>query len=392
MSFVRKKYVTPGHSAQNPQRGDHGEVEEEEGADEDYRVKQTETIQFLLGLLEKAAAERDQHLSEISDLKSSLQRLSRKSELEEKAFRRVLTEERARFDKRVLRNKNMIQRRDELLCEWAEIGVRVGMDGDNRVTQVLQKTCELLPSARSKSTKHFLRTIQEEEEEEEEYSEGESSEHVQSTNQETRDVTSDRAHLSRQSPSLHPSTNSLAAPADERHHPGDASVSLGMPSISLDASSVNSHSKDHDHESISMGLGSLLNLHDPATTEQQSEHTPSNKQNQHPASTSLYHISSTSNATASTTSKVKGKGGKGAKKPKKRGIVGSSSQSDVQSSSPSRSKYSEVSAALGVSSTGISGIKDAGYTVVESTSSVDSTHKNKKYWYNKAACIYMLWL
>jgi len=41
-----------------------------------------------------------------------------------------------------------------------------------------------------------------------------------------------------------------------------------------------------------------------------------------------------------------------------------------------------VSAALGVSSTGISGIKDAGYTVVESTSSVDSTHKNKKYWWD----------
>jgi hypothetical protein len=85
-----------------------------------------------------------------SNLSPALPQLSQKTSLEENAFRKVLGEERAKFDKRILRNKNMLRRRsdefeicspppfqllllslclshvvgvrDELLCEWSEIG------------------------------------------------------------------------------------------------------------------------------------------------------------------------------------------------------------------------------------------------------------------------------
>lgn len=121
-------------------------------------------VEFLYSLLQKAAKEREELVKTIEEQKSTIQKLKLKTSLEEEAFRKVLGNERSKFDKRILRNRSMIQRRNELLCNWAQLATMMSLTDNSNVDLInlLDKTCKLIPAAKEASVASYFDIVSKE--------------------------------------------------------------------------------------------------------------------------------------------------------------------------------------------------------------------------------------
>lgn len=134
-------------------------------------------VKFLFGLLEQASNEREQLLKQLAEKDDTIAMVSQQRQLEESSFRKVLTSERKKFDKKILDARNMLQRREDMLRQWSEIGMSSASkpenDKDNsteseeqaKILVLLKRTCKIVPDALDSAQKKQLNIGSEKEEE-----------------------------------------------------------------------------------------------------------------------------------------------------------------------------------------------------------------------------------
>mmetsp|Transcript_27351 Transcript_27351/g.51070 ORF Transcript_27351/g.51070 Transcript_27351/m.51070 type:complete len:459 (-) Transcript_27351:1917-3293(-) len=134
-------------------------------------------VKFLFGLLEQASNEREQLLKQLAEKDDTIAMISQQRQLEESSFRKVLTSERKKFDKKILDARNMLQRREDMLRQWSEIGASSATnpatekeansesDEQAKIVALLKRTCKIIPDALDSAQKQQLNIGSEKEEE-----------------------------------------------------------------------------------------------------------------------------------------------------------------------------------------------------------------------------------
>jgi len=126
----------------------------------DEAARLRSSVEFLYGLLERAKQERTEKLDEIKALHSTIREkdeeisnLQTRCELEEKAFGKVLSQERAGFERRLNAQRKQTQEREQLLALWVEGAIRASIANKKKtigpaINQLIEKTSANLASAK----------------------------------------------------------------------------------------------------------------------------------------------------------------------------------------------------------------------------------------------------
>lgn len=135
-------------------------------------------VKFLFGLLEQASNEREQLLKQLAEKDDTIAMISQQRQLEESSFRKVLTTERKKFDRKILDARNMLQRREDMLRQWSEIGVSLATKPETdkkeadaeseekaKIVALLKRTCKIIPDVLDFTQKQQLNIGSEKEEE-----------------------------------------------------------------------------------------------------------------------------------------------------------------------------------------------------------------------------------
>lgn len=119
-------------------------------------------VKFLYGLLEEASNERQLLLKQLAEKDEKIEMISQQRKLEETSFRKVLTAERKKFDKKILDAHEMLRRREDILRQWCEAGIASEKANDKdsedwgKINLLLKRTCKIIPDLIDDSLKKEL--------------------------------------------------------------------------------------------------------------------------------------------------------------------------------------------------------------------------------------------